>query len=171
MIGMKQNNPSVMMAIGGIFAALAVTVMLMGTLIPVATYVCPVICMLLLQTVMKTCGTRIGWAWYGSVAILSLLLAPDKESAIVFGFLGYYPIIKSRIDQRKGKWILKAMFFNGSVMIAYWFMLKLLGLKQVVNDLKDSGWILTSILLILGNITFFLLDWLLATGLRQFKRR
>ncbi len=167
---MKQNKPSVMMAIGGIFAALAVTVMSMGTLIPVATYVCPVICMLLLQTVLKACGKRTAWAWYGAVSILSMLMAPDKEAAFVFAFLGYYPILKSWIDRQKGKWILKVLFFNSSVLVAYWIMLKVLGLEQVVNDLKDSGWILTAVLLILGNITFFLLDRLLTTGLRRPKR-
>ncbi len=167
---MKQNKPSVMMAIGGIFAALAVTVMSMGTLIPVATYVCPVICMLLLQTVLKTCGKRTAWAWYGAVSILSMLMAPDKEAAVVFLFLGYYPILKSWIDLQKGKLVMKVLFFNSSVLAAYWIMLKVLGLEQVVNDLKDSGWILTLILLILGNITFFLLDRLLTTGLRRPKR-
>lgn len=79
------------MALGGVLAALAVVIMGMGTLIPVATYVCPMLCALLLQVVLKTCGVRVAWAWYGAVAILSLLLAPDKEAAAVFLFLGYTP--------------------------------------------------------------------------------
>ena len=37
------------MAMGGVFAALAVVVMNLGGLIPVATYVCPTICMVLLS--------------------------------------------------------------------------------------------------------------------------
>ena len=62
------------MALGGVMAALAVVIMSMGTLIPIATYSCPVLCALLLQLVLKTCGSRIAWAWYGAVTILSLLL-------------------------------------------------------------------------------------------------
>ena len=79
-------------------AALAVVIMSLGTLIPVATFVCPVLCMLILQLVLKLCGSRIAWAWYGAVAILSLLMAPDKEAAAVFLFLGYYPVVKPRMD-------------------------------------------------------------------------
>ena len=77
------------MALGGIFAALALVLMSMGTLIPVATYACPVLCAMLLQTVLKFCGPKIAWAWYGAVAILSVLMAPDKEAAAVFLAIGY----------------------------------------------------------------------------------
>ena len=98
----KQTNPAKTMALSGVLAALAVTVMVMGTIIPVATYVCPVICILLLQFVLKTCGSRLAWSWYGAVAILSVLLAPDKEAAILFVFLGYYPILKPWMDKRAG---------------------------------------------------------------------
>lgn len=167
MYNMKPYSPAGAMALGGVLAALAVTVMSMGTLIPVATYVCPIICMLLLQTVLKTCGKRIAWAWYAAVAILSLLMAPDKEAAIVFSFLGYYPILKVRLDQRKGKWLWKTVYFNASMLTAYWLMLNVLGLEQVVNDLNGSGIFLTAVLLALGNVTFFLLDRLLTLGIRK----
>lgn len=168
---MKSDAPASAMALGGILAALAVTVMSMGTLIPVATYVCPMICMLLLQMVLKTCGKRTAWAWYAAVAILSLLMAPDKEAAIVFSFLGCYPILKAWMDRQKGKWLWKMAYFNGSVLAAYWLMLNVLGLEQVVKDLKESGMLLTVALLALGNVTFLLLDRLLTQGLRKGKRR
>ena len=83
-----KRTPASSVALGGVLAALAVVIMSLGTIIPVATYVCPMLCALLLQAVLKTCGVRIAWAWYGAVAILSLLLAPDKEAAAVFAFLG-----------------------------------------------------------------------------------
>ena len=43
---------------GGVFAALAVVIMSLGTIIPVATYVCPVACMLILQLVVRMTGVR-----------------------------------------------------------------------------------------------------------------
>ena len=67
-------------ALGGMLAAAAVVLMSIGTIIPVATYAAPVLCMVLGRTVLKICGSRIAWAWYGAVAILSVLLAPDKEA-------------------------------------------------------------------------------------------
>ena len=76
----KQSKAS-SVALGGVLAALAVVIMCMGTIIPVATYVCPMLCAVLLQMVLKTCGTRIAWAWYAAVAILSALLASGIKVA------------------------------------------------------------------------------------------
>ena len=115
----KKRTPAGAVALGGVLAALAVVIMAMGTLIPVATYVCPMLCILLLQVILKTCSSRIAWAWYEAVSVLSLLLAPDKEAAIVFVFLGYYPIVKPRLDRSRGKWLWKGLLFNGAVLAAY----------------------------------------------------
>ena len=115
----SKKTPAYSMALGGVLAALAVVIMCMGTIIPVATYVCPMLCAVVLQMVLKTCGTRIAWAWYGAVAILSALLAPDKEAAAVFLFLGYYPIVKPRLDRAKLRWLWKGLLFNGSVVVMY----------------------------------------------------
>lgn len=100
----KQTQAS-SVALGGVLAAAAVVIMCMGGLIPVATFVCPMLCMLLQAVVLNQCGPRMAWAWYGAVAVLSLLMGPDKEAAAVFVFLGYYPIVKPRLDGKKLKWL------------------------------------------------------------------
>ena len=165
----NRNSPAGNVALGGILAALAVVIMAMGTLIPVATYVCPMLCALLLQVVLKTCGSRIAWAWYGAVALLSLLLAPDKEAAVVFTCLGYYPIVKPKLDRRKGKWLWKALLFNCASLAAYWLMLQVLGLEELTAEFAEMGTVMCLVLLLLGNVTFFLLDRLL--GMRPRRRR
>lgn len=155
------------MALGGMLAALAVVMMSLGTVIPVATYVCPMLCALLLQGVLKTCGSRVAWAWYGAVALLSVLLAPDKEAAGVFVFLGYYPIVKPALDRKKGKWLWKGLLFNGSVCLLYFLLLRLLGLKQLTQEWSDMSVGMLAVLLVLGNVTFFLLDRLLGMGRKR----
>ena len=155
------------MALGGMLAALAVVMMSLGTVIPVATYVCPMLCALLLQGVLKTCGSRVAWAWYGAVALLSVLLAPDKEAAGVFVFLGYYPIVNPALDRKKGKWLWKGLLFNGSVCLLYFLLLRLLGLKQLTQEWSDMSVGMLAVLLILGNVTFFLLDRLLGMGRKR----
>ena len=147
---MKQSKK---MALGGIFAALAIVIMSLGGLIPVATFVCPMLCMLLLRLVTQLCGKRIGWAWYGSVAILSLLLGPDKEASAVFVFLGYYPILKPKLDATKTPVLWKFVLFNIAVGLMYFLLIRFLGLEKIA-----VGTVLTVILLILGNVTFILLD-------------
>ena len=121
-------------ALGGMLAAAAVVLMSIGTIIPVATYAAPVLCLLLCQTVLKLCGKRIAWAWYGAVAFLSLLMAPDKEAAAVFLVLGYYPILKPKLDALKGKWLWKALYFNGSILALYWVLMNIIGMQQLLSD-------------------------------------
>lgn len=156
-----RKNRSYPIAVGGLMAALAVTLMCMGTLIPVATFVCPMLCMLLLQLVMRICGKRMGWAWYGAVAILSLLMAPDKEAAAVFAFLGYYPILKPGMDRMRLPFLWKGLLFNGMILAMYWLLMHLFGMDQLTQEFQEAGTILTIVMLLLGNVTFFLLDKLL----------
>ncbi len=157
----SKRTPAANIALGGVLAALAVVIMSMGTLIPVATYVCPMLSALILELVRKICGGRIAWAWYGSVAILSLLMAPDKEAAAVFLALGYYPIVKPKLDTRKGKWLWKTLLFNSVILLTYWLLMHLFGFDQLAAEFGEMGAAMIAILLLLGNVTFFLLDKLL----------
>ena len=168
-VNQKRNTPASAIALGGVMAALAVVIMSFGGLIPVATYVSPMLCALLLQLVLKTCAERIAWAWYGAVALLSCLLSPDKEAAAVFVFLGYYPIVKPKLDNRKGKWLWKGLLFNISVAVMYFLLLKVLGMDELSAEFADMDFWMLAVLLILGNVTFFLLDRLL--GMKPRRRR
>lgn len=143
-------------ALGGILAALAVVIMSLGTMIPIATYAAPLLCILLGNFVFKSCGKTIAWAWYGAVAILGLLLAPDKEAAMVFVFLGDYPILRPWFHRKKLSWLWKGLYFNGTVLILYWLLLSVLGLET-----GDMGMVVTLVLLALGNLVFFLFDKIL----------
>ena len=51
----------------------------------------------------------------------------------------------------------------------YWLLLRVFGLTQVTEDFEEIGAVMLIILLILGNVTFFLLDKLL--GKRFVRRR
>ena len=164
-----RNNHARIIALGGMMAALAVVIMCLGGLIPVATFVCPVLCMLLERFVVISCGSRIGWAWYGAVAILSLLLGPDKEAAAVFAFLGYYPILKPRLDAMKLGIFFKLLLFNGAILLMYWLLIHLFGMDQISAEYAELGTVMTGVLLILGNLTFFLLDKVLGKQLRRRK--
>ena len=155
------RNGAKAVALGGMMAALAVVIMCLGGIIPVATYVCPTLCAMVLAVVLRYTGRRIAWAWYAAVSALSLLLGPDKEAAAVFVFLGYYPIIKPWLDGRKAPFLWKLIFFNVSIGILYALLLYLFRLEQVVRDFSEFGIVLTLVTLLLGNITLFMLDLLL----------
>ena len=154
---MRRTNAKVI-AFGGMLAAVAMVIMNLGSLIPVATYACPVLCMVILGLVCSVCGARIGWAWYGAVSILSLIMAPDREAAAVFLFLGYYPIIKPRLDRMKAGIMLKVLLFNVSVLVMYTLLIYVFGMAQIAAEYRDMGMVMTVLLLAAGNLTFFLTD-------------
>jgi len=155
-------------ALGGVLAALAVVIMTLGGMIPVATYVIPVLCAILLNVVLKTCGKRIAWAWYGAVAILGLLFGPDKEAGAVFLVIGYYPILKPLFDSAPVSWLLKGLFFNASILAMYWVLLHLLGMNGLSSEFDGIGRVGLILMLLMGDLTFFMLDKLL--GMRLGRR-
>lgn len=167
---MERRTSAADIAMGGVMAALAIVIMCLGTLLGVTTFVCPMLCMLLLQFIHKRCGSRIGWAWYAAVAVLGALLCPDKEAAAVFLFLGYYPILKPKFDGLKLKNVWKLLYFNASALVMYWVLMYLLGMDRIVQEFKELGTLMTAVTLVLGNVTFFLLDVILGRRLK-FRRR
>ena len=158
------------MALGGILAALAVIIMSLGGMIPVATYVCPMLCAILQFTVLLFCGSRVAWAWYGAVAILGLMLGPDKEAAAVFVFIGYYPILKPKMDRLPLKWLWKALLFNVSILSMYWLLINLFGMAQISVEFAELGMIMTVVMLVMGNVIFFMLDKILDNFRRKMGR-
>lgn len=167
-----KRTPASQIALGGVMAALAVVIMSLGGLIPIATYTSPMLCAVLLQFVLLSCGSRIAWAWYGAVAILSVLLSPDKEAAATFVFFGYYPIVKPHLDKTRLRLLWKLLLFNGSACLMYYLLLKVFGMAQLNAEFAEMGSILLVVLLLMGNVTFFLLDKLLGMEklIRIFRR-
>lgn len=153
-----RRNAASGVAFGGVMAALALVIMCLGTMIPLATYVCPMLCAVLLTVVLRFVGTRLAWAWFGAVAVLSVLLSPDKEAAAVFVFFGYYPIVKPWIDRRKASFLWKLALFNASIFLMYTILIRLLGIEQVAGDFAELGTVMAAVTLLLGNVTLFLLD-------------
>lgn len=152
---MRRSYP---IALGGVLAALAVTIMSLGTMIPLATYVCPLLCSVILVFVFRICGKKIAWVWYTAVALLGVLLSPDKEAAAVFVALGYYPIIKPMLDKSRLKWVWKLLFFNLVTAILYSVLLYVFGMHYIASEFRELGLIGLVVTLILGNVSFLLLD-------------
>ena len=157
-----RKTPAARIALGGMLAAVAVVIMNLVGIIPVATFVCPMLSMMILTLVLRFCGKRIGWAWYGAVAILSVLMGPDKEASAIFACLGYYPILKPGIDRMKGGTLVKFLFFNCVILLMYWALINLFGLAQIAQEYRELGLAMTIFTLVTGNLIFFMLDRILA---------
>ena len=105
---MKQASRN--LALCGVLCALAVAIMAMGTILPVATYCAPVLASMTLLPVLILCGEKLSWAMFFASAMLSLLLAPDKEAAAIFLALGYYPIVKPKLDRKPARCAARGIF-------------------------------------------------------------
>lgn len=89
-----RNRLSFRVAFCGVLAALMIAVMLLGTMIPTTTYICPALAGVLLLPVVWEFGFRTGALLYLAVALLSLILSPNKEAALFFVLLfGWYPLL------------------------------------------------------------------------------
>ena len=163
------GNQSRAVALGGVLAALAVVIMCLGGLIPVTTFVCPMLCTMTQFLVLRFCGRRIAWAWFAVVAILSLLLGPDKEAAIVFTAIGYYPLIRLHFEKRRIPVLWKVLYFNPAIVAAYIVMIYVFGMQEIAEENLEFGMIGLVIILIMGNVVFFLLDKLLGLMARKLR--
>ena len=147
-------------AVCGLMAAASVVIMILGGLIPLSTYVCPMLACLLCYVVFKSCGIKLTVVWYFAVSVLVLLMGPDKEAALVFLLLGYYPILKPKIDKSPLRMLLKLLYFNCSVLLLIVLVAAFMGLN-ISEELLSASLLMTLLMLVLGNIVFLLLDRLL----------
>ena len=65
----------------------------------------------------------------------------------------------------------KLLFFNASIAALYFILLRLLGLEELAQDYAVMGTWVTVIMLVMGNVTFYLLDQLLSIRFKARKRR
>ena len=152
------------MALGGMMTAAAVVIMCMGSLIPVNTYVCPVLCILVTGAVRALCGRKFAFCQYLATAILSLLLAPDREAALVYGFLGYYPLIRPAVQRIRPGWLrlcLKVLFFTSAGAAAYGALWLLIGGQAMAAEFGGFGLWMLAVLVALWDVLFLLVDRLL----------
>ncbi len=151
------------LALCGVLCALAVAIMAMGTIIPVATYCCPLLASMTIVPVLIICGEKLSWAMFAASAILSLLLAPDKEAAAIFLALGYYPIVKPRLDKKPKprRIVWKLLLFNAAIIAVYGALLFVFRLDALREEFFSMGGLLALALILGGNVIFWLDDRLL----------
>lgn len=162
------------MALTGVLCALAVAVMLLGGLIPLATFCCPAVAAMLLVPVFVECGERLAWAAWGAVALLGLMLCPDKEAALLYVFIGHYPVLRWRLEQIRGRLLrvlAKLGVFNLAVVAMYALCIFVFRLNQLFEDYLEMGLALTALCLLIGNVTLLLYDRLVDVFARLYVER
>ena len=122
--------------------ALGVVFLCLGGIVPLALYACPILASAVLLPVRENCRRSVVWSCYAAIAVLGTLLGPDKESALLFVFLGYYPIVKPRFDairRRPLRLAAKLLLAIAAVGAEYAFLLFVLRLEAVVTELSSTA--------------------------------
>ncbi len=157
---MSKNNK---IAFCGVVSALCIALMFLGSILPFFQYTIPAITGVLILFVMIE--TSVSWAImsFTTVSVLSMLICPDKEPVLLFVLiLGYYPILKFYIEKIKIKffWMpLKLLLFNAAAILYFTIATKVL--KVPIEEFQAFGFSVAWIILIIGNVTFFLYDFAL----------
>ena len=161
------------LALGGMFTALGVVFLCLGGIVPLALYACPILASAVLLPVRENCRRSVVWSCYAAIAVLGTLLGPDKESALLFVFLGYYPIVKPRFDairRRPLRLAAKLLLAIAAVGAEYAFLLFVLRLEAVVTELSSTAPALLWATAALGLALFLLYDLCLARLTALYRR-
>ena len=148
-------------AMGGMIAALSLVIMLLTAVVPYLQYALPAMSGALLIVMVIEISKSWALCSYVAVSILSFLIQPNKEAAMVyFAFFGCYPILKpvleSKIKNNIICWIVKALFFNATAIAAYCIIIFVFGMP--LDEFDEFGKWAVPILLGLGNVMFVLYD-------------
>ena len=108
------------------------------------------------------CGYRWAMLVYLVVALLSIFVVPDKQAAMIFVFLGYYPVLKDYLDHhmksRAMQWIIKFAVFNLSILAAYGLMIYVFQMPDVMTEMGTLGQFTGLVTLLAGNIVFIVFE-------------
>ncbi len=158
------NKQTRRVAVSGMMVALATAILLMGGVIPAATFVGPALAGLLLIPVLAEGGRRMALGAWLAISALSLMLCADKEAALLFAFLGWYPPMKWTLDARLPGWKglpVKLLLWNlcaGAMAALIFFVFRM---DQVIAEYKEMSRAMLAVFILLANVTLVLYDRLL----------
>lgn len=162
----KKMSQSGKTALGGMITALSV-IILVPSALEVFVYTLPAFAGMLIMLCVIELDKKWAMGIYAAVSLLSLMLVPNKEAAILYvAFFGYYPVLKAFLESKLpkvGEYIVKFLVFNVAMLGAYAVLVKVLGMPfdEIMGIEGEGGFIaefILPIMLILGNITFFIFD-------------
>ena len=141
--------------------ALSVAFLWLSGILPLSTYFWPILASATLLPAREECRKSYAWSCFAAAAILGLLLCADKEAALLFCFLGYYPLLKPKIDAISSKvlrLLLKVALCTVSMGLMYALIIFVFKLPAVVQEFSETAAWLLWVTAATGLALFFLYD-------------
>lgn len=155
-------------ALGGIMAALCMICLYGAVYMPTGRISLYALSSIFCGIMVVESGVRWGWVFYGSTAILSLVLIPNKMGIVPYIlFFGPYGLIKYHIESFRSRLIgfmLKACFFLLS-MAATAYTVKGLFLGEVYSKLPVWA------LILVGLVIFYIYDYVYTTLIHYYMKK
>jgi len=161
-------------ALCSMMVALAVIVMMLGGVIPVMTFCSPAIAGLTLLPVLSEYGKKWALSAWIAISALALILSPDKESALLFAFLGHYPVAKvalDRIRRRPLRIAAKLALFNAAAGLMVLAMAWLFDMTAALAEYAEMTRATLAVFIVIANVTMLLYDRLLNIMLVVYYRK
>ena len=154
-------------------AALSAAILTWGSLIPFATFTCPMLAMLCLIPAVCEYGVGSALTMYAAVSVLGLLLCPDKEIALLYVFLAWYPSVQDKVNRlpRFLGLAAKCVLFSAAMAVMYSLILYLFQLEAVMEEFAEYSTLMVVGMLLLGNVTFLLYDRVLVNFSRLYRKK
>lgn len=162
----NMNRDSRRIAVSGMMAALATAILLMGGVIPAATFIGPALAGMMLIPVLIEGGRRMALGAWVAISALSLMLCADKEAALLFAFLGWYPVAKWPLEAKLPGWRslpVKLVIWNvcaGAMAALIFFVLRM---DQIIAEYREMSRVMLVAFILMANVTLVLYDRLLNT--------
>ena len=136
-------------------SALGVVLLLVGSFIEVVDIAMAALASLLCIFAVIEYGKGAPWLVFAVTGVLSLILLPNKTPAVFYvGFLGYYPIIKEKLERFKKPiaWLFKMLVFNAALVVIF------LAVKYILMPGVSESWIIYAALAVMSELVFVLYD-------------
>lgn len=145
------------MAICSMMAALSVVLMVLGAVLELGMYACPLFAGICFIPIGQKYGRKYHITLFVASSLLCFLMVPNMEENLMFaGLFGWYPIVRPSLQKlpKVIRWAAKLVIFNVVVIAIEWLVMTVLVPETI-------GGVLLWVLLILGNITFLAYDFMI----------
>lgn len=162
----RRNGNTRVLTLCALLSALSVVLLYFGSLVEVLDLSMAVLASLAVVVLVIERGGAYPWLIYAVTSMLSLLLLPNKFGAVVYAFfMGFYPIVKEKIEKlplRALRLALKLATFNAAAILMWWLGGLLLGGFETE--------IYLAVVLVILNATFLFYDYALTVMITAYLR-
>ena len=121
----------------GLTCALAIVLMMFFAMIGVGQYAGPFVATVLLIIVIEEYGAKTALVCYGAISLLGLMVLPDRELALFFVCLGWYPSALEYINKIPVLVVriaIKLAIYAAIIFVMYKVMAVLFGFAEVLTE-------------------------------------